>query len=227
MPSPTCTPNTAQPPAFGRRGRVPPLMPLVLVVALFGSVGLLACGGGEDDQVEVKEEDDKKLGGPPGSPEGQLVVDIYKWLSTAYNYLTDRRTCSGLIENYTNDNFVWVGDEAKSEDTWINNPTRKIPAWPGYFEGGLAYWTTKGGWLRGCWNIVNYKGPRGTVRVGLSDPWSGSNNYECEVKGIDGKPAPFRCIRNWTYQSILNGNHLLATYCLVDSFAGEEACRGE
>ncbi len=202
-------------------------MPLMLVLALAGAFGLPGCGG-EEDRTEVEDDSRKKEpGAQPGNPEGQLVVDIYNWLSSAYNYLTDRRTCSGLIENYTGDTFVWVGDEAKSEDTWVNNPTRTLSAWPGYFEGGLAYWTTKGGWMRGCWNIVNYKGPRGTVRVGLSDPWSGSNNYECEVKGIDGKPAPFRCVRNWSHQSILNGNHLLATYCLVDGFAGEEACRGE
>lgn len=227
--SPAKADRDAHQPVPGRRGRLPSLMPFVLVVALVGSVGLLACGGdeGDQDQEEVEEDGDKRLGALPGNPKGQLVADIYGWLSSAYSYLTDRRTCSALIENFTQDTFTWVGDEAKSEDSWVNNPTRTIPPWDRvwYHDGGLAFWTTKGGWMRGCWNIVNYKSPRGTVRVGLSDPWTGSNNYECVVTGVDGKPAPWRCVRNWIHQSVLSGNHLLATYCLVEDGAGDQACK--
>ncbi|HEY0841056.1 MAG TPA: hypothetical protein VGD74_12785 [Vulgatibacter sp.] len=141
-------------------------------------------------------------------------------------YLSDRRTCSALIENYTQDTFERVSQSKKSEDSWTNKPTASMPPWDRvwFHDGGLAYWTTKGGFWRGCWNNATYRSPRGTVKVATSDPWSGSNKYSCEVTGIDGQPAPFRCIRNGSHLGRWGGNHLLATYCIVDDISGDNAC---
>jgi len=205
-------------------------MAWVLVVVFAGTVGLQGCGGDESDYPALEEEQEKEeeepIGALPGNPHGQLVVDIYKWLSSAYSYLTDRRTCSALIENYTQDTFKRIGQSKKSEDSWTNKPAETMPPWDRvwFHDGGLSYWTTKGGWLRGCWNNATYESPRGTVKVATSDPWSGSNSYSCEVKGVGGKPAPFRCIRNGSYFGRWGGNHLLATYCIVDDATGDNAC---
>jgi len=195
----------------------------MLTMALFGAGLLTACGGDEEDRSPIEETEEGPL---LGNAHGKLAVDIYNWLYSAYSYLSDRRTCSALLENYTQDTFEKIGSGKKSEDSWTNKPIEKIPPWDRvwFHSGGLSYWTTKGGWLRGCWNNVTFRGPRGTVKVSVSDPWSGSNSYSCEVKGVDGQPAPFRCIKNGSHLGRWGGNHLLATYCLVDSQLTENAC---
>lgn len=214
------------------------LASIVLVVVLAGAMGLLGAGqgGGRESAAPsapttpaaLHTDDAAMPAGPSGAafgfgatptPEANLVADIYRWLVSAYDFLTNRHTCSGLVENLTHDTFTWVTDDAKSEDSWTNNPARVVPPFDDvwFHAGGLTYWTTTSGWMRGCWNSVRYQGPRGAVTVGLSDPWSGANDYFCRVEGVGGKPAPFWCIPNGTYLGRWSGDHLVATYCLVEN----------
>ncbi|MGB6058865.1 MAG: hypothetical protein WBF71_11410 [Microthrixaceae bacterium] len=160
----------------------------------FGEVGLFIDDG-------IKKIPDAK---------GKLIADIYNIVATFVGYITDRHTCSAVVENVTDDTLNWVTDDSKGTDTWRQNPTRA-------FEWA-AYWTTSAGFMRGCWNWVLYKGPRGTVAVGTSDPWSGSNNSTCETTGV------YKCVYQMTGQGSSRGDNLIATYCVYEDREGEMYC---
>ncbi|MGB3411748.1 MAG: hypothetical protein WBA45_11165 [Microthrixaceae bacterium] len=146
----------------------------------------------------------------PGNAKGKLIADIYTLVATFVGYITDRHTCSAVLENVTDDTLKWVTDDSKGTDTWRQNPTRD-------FEWA-AYWTTSAGFMRGCWNWVLYKGPRGTVAVGTSNPWSGSNNSTCETTGV------YKCVYQMTGKGSSRGNTYIVTYCVYEDREGEMYC---
>jgi hypothetical protein len=82
----------------------------------------------------------------------------------------------------------------------------------------LAGWTTLAGWLRDCWNLVNYSSAQGSVSIGTYDPYYGSNNYDCKSTGV------LRCFQN---EGRYFGDHLVAEYCILNLAGGWAAtqCR--
>lgn len=153
-----------------------------------------------------------------GSAEGQLAVDVYKAVAYLVNSISDRRTCSAIVENATYGELRWVGDDSKGTDSWRQNPARLVRSFTTRDDDRFTYWTTSGGFMRGCWNWVQYRGPNGTVTVGLSDPWTGSNDYFCQTTGT------YRCIPLQEPLTSWSGNHLIATYCVFEERSGENWC---
>lgn len=128
--------------------------------------------------------------------------------------------------NDTGAALTWIGDDAKSEDSWHTNPPRTLRSNPSR-EPTFPGWLTVSSWARGCWNNVRYQNRFGTVEIGVSDPYSDPNNWLCRTTGT------LRCLRPehkvsdylgrgkkgsfMRYASTLGGAHLAVAYCIVRS----------
>jgi hypothetical protein len=152
-----------------------------------------------------------------------VINDLITLGKLVNNFFTRRNTCGAGIFNLTGEPLQWVGDSKKSEDGWSANPSRTIPyspvpqVWPD--EGGYWGWLTTSAWARGCWNNVTYKTSSGTVAIGVSDPYSGGDDWWCKTTGdlVCWHPdwLPNRKLSWMQWSSRLGGDHISAAYCIA------------
>ncbi len=83
-----------------------------------------------------------------------------------------------------------------SHDTWSIEPNQNN-------SGHLWKWSSYSGFARGCSNTVKFRGSRGTIEIYLSDPYSGSNSWDCKATGELRCSAPY---------GTFGGDHLSLTY---------------
>jgi hypothetical protein len=130
------------------------------------------------------------------------LFELGEYLDT---FFTDRNTCSAGIVNASGRPLAWVTDDSSSNESWVDNPPRTL-ATGANGNARIGGWTTAASWLHGCWNLVYYRGSGIELDIGVADPYSGSNDYQCHVS------AGFSC---WLDAGQFHGSHLIAVYCII------------
>jgi hypothetical protein len=146
--------------------------------------------------------------GPAPRREHNLTdVVLPKSLAHTSLFIDDstQHTCTVSIMDMTNTNMSLESASKWDTDSWTNNISPQSTWSLGTGNWASVQYASEGGLFRGCGNSTTWTGtsPDGnglTVTITVADPWSGSNQYSCEVDSADG--APFRCGLDADSQSI-------------------------
>jgi hypothetical protein len=108
-----------------------------------------------------------------------------------------RHTCTVSIMNMTAIPMSETSASTWDTDSWSNNIVPDSTWTLGVSDWPTVEYASEGGSFRGCGNSTSWSGtaPDGSdtldVTISVSDPWSGSNQYSCDVVSTSG--AGFRC----------------------------------